>query len=74
MKRMGWFLRTLLGYFLLAALLLAGVGIPVSGNVRSLVYEEILSNVQGVLESVETVFADWIRGMEEYAYQVRGDV
>ena len=74
MKRMGWFLRTLLGYFLLAALLLAGVGIPVSGNVRSLVYEEILSNAQGVLESVETVFADWIRGMEEYAYQVRGDV
>lgn len=74
MKRMGWFLRTLLGYFLLAALLLAGVGIPVSGNVRSLVYEEILSNAQGVLESMETVFADWMRGMEEYAYQVRGDV
>lgn len=73
-KRRGWFVKNLLSYFVLAAVLLVGIGTLIIQNIRIMVASEITGSMKGALHSVTTVYEDWCWGMEEYAFQIKRDV
>lgn len=72
-RKISWFVKYLLGYLLLAVILLVSVGLPVISNIRGIVEEEIMGTTEDALESVVSLFDGWRQTMEEYGQQIRKD-